>query len=87
MLVVQVVGGVVGGCMASHLVRSSEMSPLGHALLGALGGGVGATLIASVSPGLELLPGLSGLLVAGMLAGAASTLVAGLAVTALRRRA
>ncbi|MFM8818989.1 MAG: hypothetical protein ACKOD3_00355 [Phenylobacterium sp.] len=85
-LTVQVVGGVVGGCMVSHLLRASDMGPLGHALLGALGGAVGAGMVASASPGLVSLPGLSGLLVAGALAGGLSTFLGGLAVSALRRR-
>ena len=86
-LIVQVVGGIVGGCMASHVLRSADPGPLANAVLGALGGVAGASLVSSASPGLATLPGLSGLLFAGMLAGGLSAVLGGLAVSALRRRA
>ena len=86
-LVVQVVGGIVGGCVASNLLRLADTGPLGTAFLGALGGVGGAGLVAALSPGLGVLPGLSGLLVAAILAGGFSATVGGLAVNVLRRRA
>jgi hypothetical protein len=86
-LIVQVVGGIVGGCMISNLVRSVDTGPFGNAVLGALGGAGGAGLVAALSPGLSTLPGLSGVLLAGILAGGFSATLGGLAVRALRRRA
>ena len=86
-LTVHVVGGVVGGCMSSHLVRSADVGPLGNAVLGALGGVSGAGFVAAFSPGFDALPGLSGMLLGGILAGGLSAALGGLAVNALRRRA
>jgi hypothetical protein len=43
--------------------------------------------VAALSPGLGVLPGLSGLLVAAILAGGFSATVGGFAVNVLRRRA
>ncbi len=86
-LVVQVIGGIVGGCMASQLVRSADTGPFATAILGALGGASGAGLVAAASPGLAVLPGLSGPLFAAMLAGGLCAGLGGLAVNALRRRA
>jgi hypothetical protein len=86
-LIVQVVGGIVGGCMVSNLLRSVDTGPFGNAVLGALGGVSGAGLVAALSPGLSTLPGLSGMLLAGMLAGGLSSTLGGLEVRALRRRA
>ena len=86
-LVVQVVGGIVGGCVVSNLMRRADTGPLGNAFLGALGGVGGAGLVAALSPGLGDLPGLSGLLLAGMLAGGLTATLGGLAVNVFRRRA
>lgn len=86
-LVVQVVGGIVGGCVVSNLMRRADTGPLGNAFLGALGGVGGAGLVAALSPGLRDLPGLSGLLLAGMLAGGLTATLGGLAVNVFRRRA
>lgn len=73
--------------MASHLLRSVDAGPFANAVLGALGGVGGAGLVATASPGLAALPGLSGALFAGMLAGGLSVVLGGFAVNALRRRA
>jgi len=86
-LIIQVIGGIVGGCMASQLFRSSDTGPFATAILGALGGVGGAGLVAAASPGLAILPGLSGPLFAAMLAGGLSAGLGGLAFNALRRRA
>ncbi|MFM8375923.1 MAG: hypothetical protein ACKN9P_07700 [Phenylobacterium sp.] len=86
-LVVQVVGGIVGGCVVSNLLRLADTGPLGNAVFGALGGVAGAGLVAAMSPGLGGLPGLSGLLLAAILAGGFSATAGGFAVNVLRRRA
>lgn len=86
-LVVQVVGGIVGGCVISNLLRRADTGPLGNAILGALGGVGGAGLVAALSPGLGTLPGLSGSLIAAILAGGLSATIGGTAVNVLRRRA
>jgi hypothetical protein len=82
-LTVHIIGGVVGGCMLCNLLRSADTGPFGNALLGAVGGGV----VFALSPAFTALPGLSGPLVAGILAGAVTVMLAGLGVNALRRRA
>jgi hypothetical protein len=86
-LIIQVIGGIVGGCMASQLFRASDTGPFVTAILGALGGVSGAGFVAAASPGLAILPGLSGPLFAAMLAGGLSAGLGGLAFNALRRRA
>lgn len=86
-LVVHVIGGVVGGCVLCHLLRSADTGPLGNALIGALGGMGGAGLVLTLSPGLASLPGLSGALVAGVVAGAITLMFGGLGFNVLRRRA
>ncbi len=73
--------------MVSHLLRPADTGPFGNAVLGALGGVGGASLVAAASPVLTALPGLTGLLLAAMLAGGLSAMLVGLTVNALRRRA
>ena len=86
-LIIHVVGGIVGGCMASQFIRSADAGPIAAAVLGALGGVSGAGLVAAASPDLAVLPGLSGPLFAAMLAGGLFSGLGGLAVNVLRRRA
>jgi hypothetical protein len=86
-LTVHFIGGIVGGCMLCNLLRSADTGPIGNALLGAVGGVCGAGVVFALSPAFAALPGLSGALVAGILAGAVTVMLAGLGVNALRRRA
>ena len=86
-LTVHIIGGIVGGCVVCNLLRSADIGPLGNAFLGAVGGVAGAGLVFALSPALAGLPGLSGALAAGILAGAFTLMVTGLGVNALRRRA
>jgi hypothetical protein len=86
-LAVHIIGGIVGGCMLCNLLRSADTGPFGNALLGAVGGVCGAGIVFALSPVFAALPGLSGALVAGILAGAVTVMLAGLGVNALRRRA
>jgi hypothetical protein len=86
-LTVHIIGGIVGGCMLCNLLRSADTGPFGNALLGAVGGVFGAGVVFALSPAFTALPGLSGPLFAGILAGAVTVMLAGLGVNALRRRA
>ena len=86
-LTVQFLGGIVGSCMLCNLLRSADTGPFGNALLGAVGGVCGAGVVFALSPAFGTLPGLSGPLVAGILAGGVTVMLAGLGVNALRRRA
>jgi hypothetical protein len=58
-LIIQLIGGAVGGNAAGGFLKNLSLGPLGNTIAGALGGGVGGKILAALIPALGAAAGSS----------------------------
>ena len=52
-LIIQLIGGAVGGNVAGGLLKQYDLGTLGNSIAGIVGGGIGGTILSAIVPALS----------------------------------